>query len=103
MRLQPPPDVNGAKPRPIASLIRAVARAHQWADWVRLGVTDNGRMISKETGFDERYVSRILPLAFLAPDLTQAILDGRHNGTLGENLGNLPLDWTAQRSRASTK
>jgi site-specific DNA recombinase len=92
-----PPDAVGIKFRPVPSLIKAVARAHEWADRVRRGETDNVRTISRETGFDERYVSRILPLAFLAPDLVESILDGRHYATLGQSVGNIPLSWALQR------
>ena len=101
VRLQLPPDARGTKPRPVPSLIKAVARAHEWAEQVRRGEMDNVRTIARQTGFDERYVSRILPLAFLAPDVTEAILDGHHNKTLGDSLGNIPLDWVSQRSKVS--
>ena len=97
VRLQLPPDARGTKPRPVPSLIKAVARAHEWAEQVRRGEMDNVRSIARETGFDERYVSRILPLAFLAPDLAEAILDGSHHATLAERLGSIPLDWDSQR------
>jgi site-specific DNA recombinase len=101
VRLQLPPDAHGAKSRPVPSLIKAVARAHEWAERVRRGETENVRTISRETGYDERYVSRILPLAFLAPDLIESILDGRHHLTLGESVGKIPPNWALQRSRLS--
>lgn len=99
VRLQLPPDSHGTKSRPLPSLIKAVARAHEWAHRVRCGETDNVRAIARETGLDERYVSRILPLAFLAPDLTEAILDGRSGATLGASVGNIPLDWPQQKRK----
>jgi hypothetical protein len=46
-------------------------------------------------------VSRILPLAFLAPDIVEAILDGRQPPELTaarlKRMRDLPLDWQQQR------
>jgi hypothetical protein len=82
------------------ALARAVARAHVWLEQIVTGQVPNARALAKETGFDERYVSRILPLAFLAPDLTEALLDGRvgNQMSLADCPGNLPLDLQEQRS-----
>ena len=67
------------------------------------GQSANSRAIAKETGFDERYVSRILPLAFLAPDLTEAILEGVQQPglCLADYTGEIPLEWNAQRKQVS--
>jgi hypothetical protein len=45
------------------------------------------------------YVCRLLPLTCLAPDIVEAILDGRQPKglRLAEMLGNGPLDWEEQR------
>ncbi len=46
-------------------------------------------------------VSRVLPLAWLAPDIAAAILEGRQPADLTakklRDLPDLPLDWTDQR------
>ncbi|MCV2873012.1 hypothetical protein OEZ71_11975 [Defluviimonas sp. WL0050] len=46
-------------------------------------------------------ISRILPLAWLAPDITQAILEGRQHADLTakalRDLPELPLAWSDQR------
>ena len=46
-------------------------------------------------------VSRILPLAWLAPDISTAILEGRQpphlNSKALRNLADLPLSWEEQR------
>lgn len=98
MRLQLPASEN-ARLRPTQPLVRAVARANDWLAKVLKGELAHGRDISKITGFDERYVSRILPLAFLAPDLTEAIMDGRLNPHLGDYPADLSLDWAEQRNQ----
>jgi site-specific DNA recombinase len=94
-----PPGNERSMPEPVGSLIRAVARAHDWIGRMVTGEIPNSRALAQETGFDERYISRFLPLAFLAPDLTEAILDGiGHTGaSLAEFLGNVPLEWSRQR------
>jgi hypothetical protein len=45
------------------------------------------------------YVCRLLPLTCLAPDIVEALLDGRQPKGLRlvEMLGNGPLDWYEQR------
>jgi site-specific DNA recombinase len=54
--------------------------------------------LAKQTGFDERYISRIIPLAFLAPDITEAILEGRQvpDLSLEKCVVELPFVWTLQ-------
>ena len=52
------------------------------------------------TGFDERYISRIIPLAFLAPDISEAILEGRQipDLSLEKCVVELSFVWTLQRA-----
>jgi hypothetical protein len=50
---------------------------------------------------DEGDFSRFLPLAFLAPDIVEAIVAGRQPPELTaerlKRIGKLPLDWSEQR------
>jgi site-specific DNA recombinase len=87
--------------RPLPSLIKAIARAHDWHEQIVAGEMTGRRSIGKATGLDERYVARILHAAFLAPDIVDAVLDGRHPlGLTMEKLRKRPLlDWQEQRSR----
>jgi len=100
MRLQLSPDAPGSQSRSDPSLLRAIARAHDWVDRMLRGDTANQRSIAAETGHDERYVSRILPLAFLSPDLIEAILEGKQLPclSLDANLRSISMDWSQQRT-----
>jgi site-specific DNA recombinase len=59
------------------------------------------REIGAEEGVGGPYVSRLIRLAFIAPDIVTAILNGRHPPQLTANRlmddTRLPLDWGAQR------
>jgi len=92
-------DSSQSKARSVPSLVRAVARAHDWMDQILRGEVSNQRALAKQTGFDERYISRIIPLAFLAPDITEAILEGRQAADLSleKCAGEIPLEWSLQR------
>jgi DNA invertase Pin-like site-specific DNA recombinase len=82
-----------------STLITAVARAHVWYEQLVSGEATSLRALAREYGVTDGYVGRILHCAFLAPDLVDSILYGRHSPalTLRRLLGNLPLNWTEQR------
>jgi len=83
------------------SLIKAVARGHAWYEKVLEGkVTDMGSL-ARETGLTPHYVRNVFACAFLAPDIVEAILEGRQPLTLKfEHLyKNIPLSWAEQRQQ----
>lgn len=99
MRLIVPGESSGERPaRPNAVLIKAVARAHVWYARLLSGEATSLRAIAREHGVTPRYVRRILRCAFLAPDLVEAILQGRQSPelTLAGLCHTLPLDWAEQ-------
>ena len=55
--------------------------------------------IAKKLRLNERYVCHIFRYAFLAPDIVEAILDGRqpHDLTLEKLKNNIPMSWAEQR------
>ncbi len=61
--------------------------------------------IARTEGVTDRYVRRILDLAFLAPNITTAVLDGGQPVDLtAERLtkpGEIPTDWAGQRRSLS--
>lgn len=84
---------------PNAVLIKAVARAHVWYERLLSGEATSLQAIAREHGVMPRYVRRILRCAFLAPDLVEAILQGRQPPelTLAGLCHTLPFDWSEQR------
>jgi hypothetical protein len=55
--------------------------------------------LASETGFTVRYISRTLRAAFLAPDITETILDGlpASDLTVRNLMDGFPADWQSQR------
>jgi hypothetical protein len=81
-------------------LIRAVALARSWADRLARGEVGSISALADAEGYCSRYAARLLPLAWLAPDLTDAILNGRQprGVSLGALMDNpLPPSWAEQR------
>ena len=89
--------VGGKDPK----LIEIVAKGSTWFEEFVSGQSDSVRDIAKREGIDEGDVSRMMSFAFLAPDIVEAILDGRQPVELtAERLkraGSLPLPWPGQR------
>ena len=90
------------KPRRDDTLIRALVRAHRWRRRIESGRAKSITDLAEQEGVTVAYVCRLLPLTCLAPDIVEAILDGRQPKglRLAELLGNGPLAWTGQRESA---
>ncbi len=85
--------------KPIPSLVRAVAQAKTWYEWIAKGEICTMRELAKRTGLHRKYVSRLLNLAVLSPDVTEAIFRGDHHPslTLEQLSARIDIDWTRQR------
>jgi len=82
-------------------LVRLLVRAHAIRARLLQDPSLTLKEIAAEEGVVSSYVSRLVRLAFLAPDIVTAILNGRHPPQLTANRlmddTRLPLDWRAQR------
>jgi len=82
-------------------LIDVVSNAYRWAHQIFKSEVAAVREISQKDGVDEGDVSRFLPLAFLAPDIVEAILRGEQPVSLTaeklKRLRKLPKSWEEQR------
>jgi hypothetical protein len=93
---------DGSEPANIdLSLVRLLVRAHAIRARLLQEPSLPLKEIATEQGISSSYVTRLLRLAFLAPDIVTAILNGRHPPQLTANRlmddTRLPLDWVAQR------
>ena len=90
----------GAERLKQTSLLRAINNARLWMDKLINGEATNVTDLSKQLGLKTGYVSRILSLNSLAPDIVEAILagiepDGLSIAKLTEQ--PIPEDWNEQR------
>ena len=99
-----PPGTRPSKSPTQEPLITALARAFRWQ-----GLIDNGKYssitdLSNALGVDRSYVSRIMRLALLAPDIIEAIVEGREPSGLSLEwlVKGLPVVWGEQRERLGT-
>jgi len=91
--------VASSRPQPDGTLVKALARASRWQKLLDEGVYSSVIEISEAEDIGKSYVSRILRLALLAPDIVEAILVGRTDQALMlEKLERpLPVSWVEQR------
>jgi hypothetical protein len=82
------------------AMVKAVARAFRWRDMLENGEYSTIREIADEEKINDSYVSRVLRLSLLAPDLIEEAIAGRHSQTLSLEhlLRRLPVQWDEQRA-----
>jgi hypothetical protein len=79
----------------------ALARGHQWLTMLESGESKSLREIAAREGVDSSYVSRMVNLTTLAPDIMAAILDDElpNDITLFDLAVDPPALWEEQRER----
>jgi hypothetical protein len=90
--------VPSSNPQPDGTLVKALARAWRWQRMLDDGIYATVSEIAQAESIGKSYVSRILRLALLAPDIVEAILEGRADQPLMlEQLARpLPMEWCEQ-------
>ncbi len=65
------------RPEPMNALALAIAKAHRWREMIDDGEVTSLGELAKKLRLHRCYLRRLLHLSFLAPDIVEAILDGR--------------------------
>lgn len=83
-----------------AKLVTAIATARQWLDELVAETINNVEQIADREKCSIRQVNRTITLAFLAPGLVQAAIEGQLPRGIGvAKLRDLPIDWAGQYER----
>jgi hypothetical protein len=94
-----PPGAPVQRTRVDNTLVKALARAFRWKRMLDTGQFATIGELAKHEGIAPSYMTRVLRMTLLAPDIVEAILDGRQGAeiTLARVLEPFPLSWVEQR------
>ena len=80
------------------AMVKALARGFRWRKLLDSGVYGSIEEIAAMEKINSSYVGRLLRMTLLAPDIVEAILDGRQpvEMTLARLMRPVPVVWTCQ-------
>lgn len=83
-----------------STLVKALARAFRWKRMLESGEFATMAELAEHEGIASSYMTRVLRLTLLAPDIVEAILDGRQGQdvTLARVLEPFFAEWAEQLS-----
>ena len=84
-----------------STLVKALARAFRWKRMLDSGEFTTIAELAEREGIASSYMTRVLQLTLLAPDIVEAILDGRQRPevTLTRLLEPFPSEWEIQKNQ----
>jgi site-specific DNA recombinase len=100
-----PPTVSRREVRPIkaerrAALIKSIARGRKWLDEIVSGVSPSAEQIAARHKCGVRHVNLTVSMAFIAPTLVNAAVEGRLPRGIGvASLRDAPAEWSLQLKR----
>ncbi|MGX0904642.1 hypothetical protein ACSSV8_003234 [Roseovarius sp. MBR-79] len=83
------------------TLVKALARAFRWKRMLDSGEFASISELAEREGIAFTYMARLMRLSLLAPEILDAIMEGRQpeSVTLANMMDPFPLDWKEQRIR----
>ena len=90
---------------PSPQLVQAVVRAHTWARLLSDGTHKSIESLAQSVDVHPKIVRNGIRMAFLAPTITKAILEGEQPPSLNlkDFIGTVPLSWSEQRLAFKSK
>ena len=87
------------------TMVKALARAHRWKKQLDSGRFQTVQDLAEAEKINPSYIARVLRLTLLAPDIVEAILDGRQpvGLQLDDLLAPFPVEWEQQMSLFSVR
>ena len=81
-----------------STLVKALARAFRWKRMLETGEFVTLSELAEREGIAPSYMTRVLRLTLLAPEIVEAILDGTQGPevTLAHVLEPFPVEWAKQ-------
>ena len=82
------------------ALIKSIARGRAWLQELFSGTAIDAGQIAARNKCSLRHVTMSISMAFIAPDLVKAAIEGRLPRGIGvANLREAPAEWSQQRAR----
>ena len=80
------------------TLIKALARAFRWKRMLESGEFTTIAELAEREGIAPSYMTRVMRLTLLAPDIVEAIVEGQQppDAKLADFLEPFPVEWVAQ-------
>ena len=84
-----------------SALLKALARGFRWRKLLETGHFATIQEIANAENINPSYISRVLRMTLLAPEIVEAILAGRHPDglTMARATQPFPMDWRHQSFR----
>jgi hypothetical protein len=92
-----------ARARPDGALLKALARGFRWKKMLQEGDYQTLEEIAQAENINPSYVSRLLRMTLLAPEIVEAILAGRQPPglTMAKAMQSFDTEWKRQRMQFS--
>jgi hypothetical protein len=93
------PDGAAQPRRADSTLVKALARAFRWKRLLESGEFSTIAELAEREGIAPSYMTRVLRLTLLAPDIVEAVLDREHGPevTMARLLEPFAADWEGQQ------
>ena len=92
------PGGHSQRERPDSALLKALARGFRWQKMLREGYYQTLEEIADAENINPSYVSRLLRMTLLAPEIVEAILAGKQPEglTMARAMQPFPMGWKCQ-------